>query len=81
MQSETLYRLFLAGFFLILTGMVLVIATTFLFGGTSSFGGIINARAIPIVFGAGPDYFWALILALFITVLSVVLFILLRKKV
>ena len=80
-QSGVLFKLFLSGFFLVLVGMIFVMVAAILFGGTTSFGGIIFVGPIPIIFGAGPDYFLAVILALFLTVLGVVVFVLLRKKI
>lgn len=80
-QSGSIFKLLLAGFSLILVGVVFVVVATILLGGTVSFGGIIFVGPIPIIFGAGPDYFLVIILALFLTVLSVVVFILLHKKV
>jgi len=79
-QSGTLFKLFLAGFFLVLVGMIFVMVAAVLFGRTASFGGIIFVGPIPLIFGVGPDYFWAIILVLFLTVLGVVVFVLLRKK-
>jgi len=80
-RSATLFKLFLVGFFLILVGVIFVMIAAVLFGDTASFGGIILVGPIPIIFGAGPNYFWAIILALFLTILGIVIFILMRKKV
>jgi len=60
--------------------MVFVVAATILFGATTSFGAIAFVGPIPIILGAGPHSIWVITLALALTVLGVVLFVLLRKR-
>lgn len=74
------FQLFLLGFLLIFAGVIFMMITTFLSGVSGSFGATIIVGPIPIVFGAGPHYIWAVALAVALTILSVFLFILLRKQ-
>lgn len=73
-------RLLLLGFLLIFVGMVLVTLATILFGTPATFGTVVFVGPIPIVFGAGPHSLWAISLAVAITILGVILFLVLRKR-
>ncbi|NIU84017.1 MAG: DUF131 domain-containing protein [Candidatus Thorarchaeota archaeon] len=51
-----------------------------LFEAPFSFGGVIFVGPIPIVLGAGPHSFWAILLAVGLTILGFILFLVLRKR-
>jgi len=74
------FKLFLLGFLLIFVGMIFVMIAAVLFGAPATFGGIIFVGPIPIVLGAGPHSFWAIVLAVALTILGVILFLVLRKR-
>jgi len=74
--------LFVLGFFTITIGLVLVLIATALSGGTSlSFGGFIIIGPFPIVFGSGPNASLLILLGVIITVLSVITFLIMRRRV
>jgi len=60
--------------------MVLVTLATILFGTPATFGTVVFVGPIPIVFGAVPHSLWAISLAVAITILGVILFLVLRKR-
>jgi uncharacterized membrane protein len=49
-------------------------------GSPVSFGTVVFVGPIPIVLGAGPHSLWAISLAVAITILGVILFLVLRKR-
>ncbi|MEM3565601.1 MAG: DUF131 domain-containing protein [Candidatus Bathyarchaeia archaeon] len=75
--------LFFVGFFIILTGIMIMVAAALLFGeGTGSVGGFILIGPFPIVFGTGPEATWLALFAIILGILSVTFFfILLRRRV
>ena len=74
-------RLLLAGFFLMFAGIVVLLASA-LFGGEAdvSGGAIIFVGPVPIILGAGPDAFLAIILAAVLTVIGFIVFFWMRKQ-
>jgi len=73
-------NLFLFGFFLIFVGTILVMVALVLSGTSATFGAVVFVGPIPIVLGAGPNFLWAIALAVVITILGAVLFIIWRKR-
>ena len=72
-------KLFLLGFLLTFVGVVLLMIAGFLSGGSAGFIWILPFP--PIIFGAGWPYpIWAIALAVVLTALGVVLFVLLRRQ-
>jgi uncharacterized membrane protein len=85
-RDETLVRvlpiwLFLIGFSMMFAGMVVLIITAVLRGdGTSvSTGLVIFIGPIPVILGAGPNSYLALLFAVILTILGSAVFILLRR--
>ena len=72
--SSRLFGLIVLGISLVFVGVAVIIAASALSGGSGSVGGVILIGPIPIVFGAGPDAAWLI-------VLSVVLFIIMNRRV
>jgi len=60
--------------------MILIKVTAVLSGASANFGAIIFIGPIPIVLGTGPNSIWAIILAIAVTIVGVILFLLLRKQ-
>ncbi|MGB9684761.1 MAG: TIGR00304 family membrane protein [Candidatus Bathyarchaeales archaeon] len=79
-RFEGFLILFFMGFFIILVGVLFLVAATLLSGGTASIGGVVFIGPIPIVFGAGPEAQWLILFAIILGVLSVIMFFILRKK-
>ena len=73
-------KLFLLGFLLMFAGVVVLIFATALQEDASASGAlVIFVGPIPIVLGAGPHAFFAILLALILTVVGFAVFFLLRK--
>lgn len=73
--------LFFIGFFIILAGIIIMVAAALLSGeGTGGFGGFILIGPFPIVFGAGPGATWLALFAIILGILSVMLFLILWRK-
>jgi uncharacterized membrane protein len=68
------FELFLVGFFLIFTGVVFMMASSFVSGDNVSTGVIIIVGPIPIVVGTGPHAFFVVFLAVVLTVFCLILF-------
>ncbi len=78
-SSRLLMVLFL-GFAVIIIGIILVAAASFLAGGSSSVGGVIFIGPFPIVFGAGPNAAWLITIGIVIAIVMLVLFLFRRKS-
>jgi len=78
--SSKFLILLIIGFFIILVGIIVLIVTALLYGeGSASFGGVIFIWFIPIVFGAGPEATWLILFAIILAVLSIIIFLILRR--
>lgn len=79
--NRRLPALFLLGFFIMLAGFLVLIIVAALSGNSSvSFGGVVFIGPFPIVFGAGPDALTIIVLSITLAVLSIVTFIIMRKR-
>ena len=78
--SGKLLTLLLVGFALINVGVIVLVVGSFLVGGSSSVGGVIFIGPFPIVFGAGPDAVWLIVVSVIVAVVVLVLFFLLRRR-
>jgi uncharacterized membrane protein len=73
--------LFLAGFVLVLIGVAVIVAASLLSGGSASGGVVIFIGPFPIVFGAGPGATWLVLIGIILTALSIILFVVVRRKI
>jgi len=81
LASSLPMKLFLIGFFLMFAGVIVLMASALLGGdGTMSAGAIIYVGPIPIIFGAGPYAFLAIVLAAVLTIIGFIVFFLMRKQ-
>jgi len=71
---------FFAGFAIIIVGIILVVLASVLGTGSGSVGGVIFIGPFPIVFGAGPDAIWLILISLTIAALMLVLFFVWRRR-
>ena len=79
--SSRFFLLLLAGFVLVVVGVVVVFVVAVFSGSSSVSGGaIIFIGPFPIVIGAGPDVAWLVLFSVIFTVLGVVVFFVLRRK-
>jgi uncharacterized membrane protein len=73
-------KLFLLGFALIIIGTILLVVFSILKGDAQiSFGTVLIIGVIPIIFGAGPHSFFAILLAVILAIFAMFFFFLLRK--
>ena len=78
--SNRLLGFLLLGIALVLVGIaVLVVASLFLGGG--SVGGVILIGPIPIVLGAGPDAGLLIAISIILTLISIILFLIMNRRV
>lgn len=80
--SSRLFGVLILAFILVFVGIIfLVAASVSAPGGSGSFGVVIFIGPFPIVFGAGPDASWLILIGIILAVVSIVLsFVLFRKK-
>jgi uncharacterized membrane protein len=75
------FLLFVAGFVLVFIGVLVVIAALALGGnGSANTGIVIFIGPFPIVLGAGPDAAWLILMGVILAAISVVLFVVMRRK-
>ena len=80
--SSRVFLLLISGFVLIFVGITFIlIAMVFYGGGSASAGMVIFIGPFPIVIGAGPDATLIVLFSIIIAVLSVVVFLVLNRKV
>jgi len=73
--------LFVIGFFIIFLGIIILMVATVLHGnGSLNFGAIIFIGPVPIVVGAGPEATWMVLFVIILAVLSIIMFLIMRKK-
>lgn len=73
--------LFLAGFLFVVVGaIILTVAALLSSGSQGSFGVVIFIGPFPIVIGGGPDAQWLIPVAIILAVMSLVLFLFLRRE-
>lgn len=73
-------KVFLVGFFLVFIGVVILMIATLIYGLPDSVGLIVFIGPIPIILGAGKYSFLAIMLAIVLTILSIIFFMILRKQ-
>jgi uncharacterized membrane protein len=80
--SSRLFLLLISGFVLVFVGIaVIFIAAVLCSGGSASAGAVIFIGPFPIVIGAGPDATLIILFSIVIAVLSVVVFLVMNKRV
>lgn len=72
--------LFFIGFFIVLAGIIFLFIAALSSEGSISFGGFVLIGPFPIVFGGGPEAPLLVLFAVILGVLSLILFLIMRKK-
>lgn len=73
--------LFALGFVLVVVGIIVIAASALLSGnGSGSYGIVIFIGPIPIVIGGGPEGPWLILFGLVLAILSMTVFVFIRKK-
>lgn len=85
-KGTTVQRSFLLilllGFVLIVIGIAVIFVATVLHAENSASGGaVIFIGPFPIVIGAGPDAAWLILFSIILTVLSVMAFLVMKRKI
>jgi len=78
--TQLVSKLFLYGFVLIFVGTALILIAHIFTEKHAGTGGVIIIGPIPIIFGGGEDFWLAIFVGTVFTVVSVVLFLLLRRR-
>ncbi|MBE3116797.1 DUF131 domain-containing protein [Candidatus Bathyarchaeota archaeon] len=78
--SSRLFNVLVAGFLLVFVGIIVLVVASVLNGGSASGGGVVFIGPIPIVFGAGPDANWLILISIIVAVVSLLLFFLYRRS-
>jgi len=80
-RFQKFFMLFLIGFSMIVAGIILMVIAV-LFGDSSvSFAAFIFIGPFPIVVGAGPEALWMVLFTIILAVLSIVMFLILRREI
>jgi len=77
---QKFFLLFIIGFFTILIGIIILMVATVLSDGSANFGAFIFIGPFPIVVGAGPEAPWMILFAIILTILSTIMFLVLRRE-
>ena len=79
--SNRFVLILILGFALVVVGVVVIfVAAVFYRSGSVSGGAVIFIGPFPIVIGAGPDASWLVLFSIIIAVLSIVVFLIMNKK-
>jgi len=78
--SGRLLGFLLLGIALVFVGFAVIVVVSVVLGGSGSVGGIIHVGPIPIVFGAGSDASWLIVISIILTAISIILFLILNKR-
>ena len=78
--SGRLFGFLLLGITLVFSGIAVLVSAALVLGGSASVGGVIFFGPIPIVFGAGPDATWLIIISIILAIVSVVLFLVTNRR-
>lgn len=70
----------LLGIALVFVGIAVIVVVSVVLGGSGSVGGIILIGPIPIIFGAGPDAGWLILISVILTAISVISFLILNRR-
>jgi uncharacterized membrane protein len=78
--SGRVFGFLLLGITLVFVGIAVLLVASVIFGGSGSVGGIILIGPIPIVFGAGTDSTWLIVISIILTIAGLILFLLMNKR-
>jgi uncharacterized membrane protein len=78
--SQRFLILLVIGFSLFLTGAMVLMVAAVLSNGSASFGAVIFVGPFPIVIGVGPEATWMILFAVVLTMLTALMFFILRRE-
>jgi uncharacterized membrane protein len=80
-KFKNFFVLFILGFFIFFIGVIILMAAAMIYGGGSAnFGAVIFIGPFPIVIGAGPEATLMVFFGIILAVLSVVMFVIMRRR-
>jgi uncharacterized membrane protein len=78
--SSRLFSFLILGITLIFIGIVVLVVASVVLGNSGSAVVVIFIGPFPIVFGKGPDAVWLILIGIAIAVLSIVLFLIMNRR-
>ncbi len=78
--SNRLFTALMVGFMLVFVGIIILVAAIALGDGSGSVGCVIFIGPIPIVFGAGPDSNWLIVISIILAVITLALFVIYSRR-
>ncbi len=79
--SSKFFLFLILGFVLVVVGIAVILVATVLYGGgPASAGAVIFIGPFPIVIGAGPDVTWIVLFSIILAVLSVLVFLIMNRR-
>jgi len=78
--SSRFLEFLILGGALICVGVLVLLVTSVFLDGSGSFGVVIFIGPFPIIFGKGPDSFWLILIGIIIAALSLMLFLIMKKR-
>ena len=78
--SSRLFGFLILGVALVLIGIVVLAIVSVVFSSSTSVGVVIFIGPFPIVFGAGPNATWLIIIGIILAVLSVIVFLVMYRR-
>jgi uncharacterized membrane protein len=78
--SSRLFGVLVLGFLLVFIGVIVLVVAAVLSGGSGSVGGVVFIGPIPIVFGAGPEANWLIIISIILSVVTLALFLIYTRR-
>ncbi len=74
------FMLLLLGIALVFVGVAIIVIASLVLGGSGGIGGVILIGPIPIVFGAGENSTWLILIGVVISIISVAVYVLSRRS-
>jgi uncharacterized membrane protein len=78
--SSRFSLLLILGFAMVIVGIILILITATLYGGSENAGAVIFIGPFPIVIGAGTDVTWIVLFSIILAILSIVVFLVINRK-
>ena len=78
--SGRLFGFLILGVALVLIGIVVLVLVSVVFSSSTSVGVVIFIGPFPIVFGAGPNATWLIIIGIILAVLSIIMFFVMYRR-
>ena len=78
--SSRLLAFLILGIALVLIGIVVLVIVSVFFTSSASVGVVIFIGPFPIVFGAGPNAIWLIIIGIVLAVLSIIAFLVMYRR-